>query len=250
MSHPENPEHIFGRIPAEEATNIGGELPIFDGFPYLVSKIVPVMYHINLLPDDLSKSRLYELASYQAMMNDFEACLVISESLCVYFYPDGKRAIHEFPPQGGIIITGRLKTRIREIPSTDERVSKLEMYSKDRNPGGLLHGDLTKGGRDATPKELSELSGVNEENVPFGLKRCPICGEWRGECLDPSPQFEGKIMRVHCICDNNNRCAVCGELLAVRKLNGNEFNERDGQIWHLPGFTGLKHKCNIDMEGK
>jgi hypothetical protein len=50
-------------------------------------------------------------------------------------------------------------------------------------------------------------------------------------------------MTVHCVCDNDNRCAGCRQLLWDRKLNANFFNETDGQIWHVPGFCALYHQC-------
>jgi hypothetical protein len=61
--------------------------------------------------------------------------------------------------------------------------------------------------------------------------------------LDPNPVFKGKVMRVHCLCENDNRCAACGGLLNARELNANYFEKSDGQIWHVPGFSGLSHRC-------
>ncbi len=50
-------------------------------------------------------------------------------------------------------------------------------------------------------------------------------------------------MQVHCRCQNDNRCAACGGFLYERKLNANYYNARDGQIWHVPGFSGFRHRC-------
>jgi hypothetical protein len=36
--------------------------------------------------------------------------------------------------------------------------------------------------------------------------------------------------------------AALGGLLSNRKLNANYFKS-DGQIWHVPGFCGLSHRC-------
>ncbi len=49
-------------------------------------------------------------------------------------------------------------------------------------------------------------------------------------------------MQVHCRCQNDNRCAACGGFLYERKLNANYYNARDGQIWHVPGFSGLRRR--------
>jgi hypothetical protein len=57
-------------------------------------------------------------------------------------------------------------------------------------------------------------------------------------------------MRVHCGCNNDNRCARCGERLAEWKLNANYYDERDGHIWHVPGFSALSHRCaSVPDEG-
>jgi hypothetical protein len=50
-------------------------------------------------------------------------------------------------------------------------------------------------------------------------------------------------MRVHCRCDNWNRCARCGETLAEWRLNANYYDPMDNTIWHVPGFCGLSHTC-------
>jgi hypothetical protein len=50
-------------------------------------------------------------------------------------------------------------------------------------------------------------------------------------------------MTVHCGCQNDNRCAACGGFLYERKLNANYYNPRDGEIWHVPGFSGFRHRC-------
>jgi hypothetical protein len=52
-------------------------------------------------------------------------------------------------------------------------------------------------------------------------------------CLDPSQRFFCKVMRVHCRCQNDHRCAACGGFLYERKLNANYYNPRDRQIWHV-----------------
>jgi len=102
---------------------------------------------------------------------------------------------------------------------------------------------LTKGGREATADDVARLAGVGHDGRPRGLKRCVTCGEWRGRCLDPAPNFFCQVMAVHCRCQNDNRGAACGHLLSERKLNANYYDPTDGQIWHVPGFSGLYHRC-------
>ncbi|MFC2168399.1 hypothetical protein ACFLRW_05380 [Acidobacteriota bacterium] len=51
------------------------ELPFFDGFPYLVTKIVPAMYHIILLPNDLTEDELIFLGRQQVTANRLKPAL-------------------------------------------------------------------------------------------------------------------------------------------------------------------------------
>ena len=50
-------------------------------------------------------------------------------------------------------------------------------------------------------------------------------------------------MRVHCRCENANRCAACGELLYERRLDANYYDLADDEVMHVPGFCGLRHRC-------
>ncbi len=111
-------------------------------------------------------------------------------------------------------------------------------------------GDLTKRGREATASEIERLIGCRPDGAPRGLSRCPQCGEYRGECLDPSPQFTWLIVRVCCRCENDNLCARCGERLHSRRLNADYFDERDGHIWHVPGFCAMSHRCSDERRGE
>jgi hypothetical protein len=112
-----------------------------------------------------------------------------------------------------------------------------------RKRGGVLMGDLTKDGRPATAEEIRHLHGTNDDGSPRGLVRCTECGDYRGICLDPGEQFSGHLMKVHCRCENHNRCARCGARLRERRLNANYCDRRERSVWHMPAFVGLRHKC-------
>lgn len=217
----------------------------FDGVPYLVTRVVPTMYHITLLPDDVDAAQLLELARRQARINALPTCLVCAVDAATYIATDGKELCAE-PPCGGVVITGRLRP-CRTFPETESlaarRVALARFIEQISPKAGYIFGDLTKGGRPATIDETIMLAGTQADGVPRGLARCGDCGEWRGRCLDPSPKFVGQVMEVHCRCTNNNRCAACGGLLCERRLNANFFDTEDGAIWHVPGFSGFEHRC-------
>lgn len=137
---------------------------------------------------------------------------------------------------------------VESIPETTElrtRAEALEAYRRERNGPGTVGivGDAKKGGRRATPEESLRLREPQAGGVPAGLARCPTCGEWKGECLDTQPREVPWVVRVHCQCENQNRCAGCGRLLCERKLNSNQYDEADGKIWHYGGATALAHGC-------
>jgi len=221
-------------------------LPFFDGFPYLISKIAPTLYHIILLPSDLPKDVLIEIGRQQAGKNDLDTCLVSAENDAIYFSNTRSEDHGIHAPHGGHIVFGDLKPAKTITPSEElaERFSKLVLYRKANESGRYIMGDPSKGGRMATESDIAAMRGPGIDGHPKGLEPCKRCGCWCGECLDPSPRFENMVMRVHCLCENRNLCAACGKQLADRKLNGNYYNERDGNIWHTPGFCGLAHTCS------
>jgi hypothetical protein len=50
-------------------------LPVFDGFPYLVTRVVPTMYHVTLLSGDASERDLARIAQAQWRANRLDVCL-------------------------------------------------------------------------------------------------------------------------------------------------------------------------------
>ena len=93
-------------------------------------------------------------------------------------------------------------------------------------------------------REILELSGVQENGVPKGLARCPVCGDWIGRCLWPDPlKWHEGTTRISCRCEAN-LCSKCGEPVYEYKLGGNVYNEATGEVQHIPGmFWGLQHRC-------
>jgi hypothetical protein len=189
---------------------------------------------------------LLSLARAQWRANQLAVCLVTGADRAWCISADGGDERAATPPRGGILVTGYLKPARRwpDTPELKARQRRLDsLVAEGRSKGGYLLGDLTKGGRDATADDVARLGGTGPGGVPRGLERCAMCGEWHGICLDPSPAFSRKAMTVHCRCQNDSRCAACGELLYDRKLNANWYNPGDHQIWHVPGFSGLRHQC-------
>lgn len=226
-------------------------LPLFDGFPYLVTKVVPTMYHIILLPVDLTEDELIDLGRRQVTANRLKTCLVLGSDDCVFFEESGEIHRTDDPPKSTIVVSDRLRAS-KTFPETEgykHRKDCLEAFIASLKLDGYAFGDLTKGGREATSEELQLLEGFQDCGIPRGLSKCVACGDWFGQSLDPSSEFAGKIMRVHCLCENDNLCAFCGRPLADRKLNANFLGE-DGDIWHNPGFKAFQHVCQREETRK
>jgi hypothetical protein len=222
------------------------DLSLFDGFPYLVTRVVPAMYHIILLPEDASELDLAALARAQWRANRLETCLVTSPQKAWYISADGVDTQDPRPPRGGALVTGKLMppTTIPNTVDLEHRSRRLTAIVDERSKkGGYLLGDLTAGAREATADDVARLAGAGPEGLPRGLERCARCGEWRGTCLRPSNESVIEVITADCRCQADNCCAACGHLLNERKLNANYYDPRAGHFVHVPGFSGLKHQC-------
>jgi len=213
-------------------------------YPYLVTRVVPTMYHIIVLPKG-EQSQLAEIARTQIFFNKLETCLVLGPGEALYLYPDGSETMCPHVPAGGSLIYDRLRP-CKAFPEDRELESRKDLLKKhieSLEQSGYLLGDLTKGGRKPTPQEVGNLRGTQENGIPKGLILCPRCGEWHGSCIDTVHAIGEAVVQVHCLCENDNLCAHCGSPLYERKLNSNHYDTRDGRIWHVPGFSGLGHIC-------
>jgi hypothetical protein len=223
------------------------------GFPYLATRVVAPLHHNTLLPSELRDDQLLDIAAAQALANRLPLCLALSNERGFYFEPDGTRSGPLPAPSGGILVTGKLSLSAQGLEAFHElseeacetlrtRQAALDALV-DAGPGGCLMGDLTKGGHTASAEERKRLKGLRANGTPRGLTKCKKCGDWKGVCLDPSPNFAGQVMTVHCLCDNHNRCAGCERTLGERRLNANFYDPDRRTILHVPGFSGLSHEC-------
>jgi len=233
--------------------------------PYLIIRVVPSLFHVTILPAHLGGPDLLAIARAQVRANKLDACLVLAARQVVAMPAEGSEDMvadvpfARFDHWSSAPVIDRLKTAY-PLPTTDESLRRQAMLEAAvatfsarraeilRERGMLavapyLIGDPAKGGREATPAELHGLAGWQGAGVPVGLIQCADCGGWRGECLDRDPQFQGKIMRVHCRCQNHNRCARCGQTFCRFRLNANHYDARLDLVVHVPGFCAMTHEC-------
>jgi hypothetical protein len=226
------------------------DLPACDGFPYIVTRLIGAYFHVILLPNGIAFESLLDTTRRQADANRLPTCLVFSKDKCVYLGLDGTEQVSTEIPRATLITSGKIRPWKSWPVSHDlvERTKRLEAFGRDIPPNAVLFGDINKGGRTATEGELRRLAGLQNNGVPKGLVRCPFCSEWKGGCVDPNPRLKNLLVQVHCLCENDNFCALCHEYLYDRKLNANYYDPIKCDVIHVPGFSALGHRC-IEVPG-
>ena len=85
-------------------------LPLFDGFPFLATRLVPAACHVTLLPTGWSRDRLLGLLAQQVAANQFDAALVLSPDEAHYRWPGDRPVVVGPPPRSTAMLTGGLLT--------------------------------------------------------------------------------------------------------------------------------------------
>ena len=221
----------------------------FDGYPYLITRIGhTALRSVALVPNDWSRERLLELTHRQATANQLETCLCLGPTDTIFVTPDGMITASDFGPAGVPVPDGlALAEAIPETAELAARRERLAAYKESLTPKGFLVGDGLEGGRPATREDITRLSPRDTQGIPAGLDRCATCAGLRGDYLATEGEGNGdltpRVIRVHCGCENHNRCARCGEPLANSRLSAYGFNEGDGKAWYLAAYTALSHRC-------
>lgn len=230
-------------VPIEPSTDPISGLPLFDGFPYLVTALVGSLHHLIALPEDLELPGLKRIAWRQYRANRLRTCLVLASDAAVYLSETGE-AVGQAPrstsPTCDTLLSCKEYMVSAELLARQERLRAFVEATQalPANQGYLV--DHARGRR-ATLEDIELLAGADAEGVPAGLVRCPRCRQWRGECLWP---HEGDlVVRVYCHCENHNRCARCLHPLHEWRLEAAYYDERQAAVLHVPAFCGLSHVC-------
>lgn len=225
---------------------------LFKGFPYTLTHLAGCLYHVILLPqaDGRPTTDQIESVRYQTQHNNLSTWLVVSDQEALLFQAGLDLPAVVPVPRPRSILFGKLLPQ-EVIPETKEiliRYLNLSLHADSLQGDGppLFVSDPFKGGRLACAVELVALAGRQPNGVPKGLRQCPTCGDWHGLCLDT--RLERFLVVVHCRCQNDNRCARCGQLLYDRKLGSNYFSEPDASVCYVPGFSAIKHRCPQAVE--
>ena len=200
--------------------------PIFDGYPYLISRIGQSdLRHVALVPTG-SRERIVALARAQAEANRLETAACFSPDDAIYVDPVTGRTWTGPTPTGSLVSNRlRLAENLPETADLAARRAKLEAFERSQQQSGFVIGDGTSRGRRATAAERARLAGRGPDGLPTGLDRCLTCGKAAGDYLRGGIE----LVRVHCNCDNNNLCARCRTPLAGRRLSAWFWDDDDDQ---------------------
>jgi len=222
--------------------------PPFDGYPYLVTRIGhSALRHFAVLPTDWSAERLVSLTRRQALANRLDTCLVLGPEHAVYISAEGVEEEATHVPTGLPVVERlALAEELAETPELAALRASLRAWADAQNHGGYIVGDGLEAGRPATRDDRIALAGREGDPHP-GLMRCRICGDLAGDYLATHGEGDGdrrpRVIRVHCRCENHNRCARCGEPLDDYRLSAYYFDEERGSVYYVAAYCGLSHRC-------
>ena len=219
-------------------------LPGFDGAPYLATRLEPDLFHVILLPSRWPLYSQLNVAFRQAEANRLPTYFLMSQDSCLWLQPNGGVVPARAESRDVGVTFGKLAPCEPLAADAESRERSAALREFIRGQGDRMIGcDPNQGGWPPSDEEARELGGPTAGGVPPGLTRCEECGEWRGECLDPSRIAEPLVLPVACPCENDNRCARCLEPLFERALQCNRFDEEDGSLRYVPGIHALDHVC-------
>ncbi len=130
------------------ATRVQWNLPLFDGFPYLITRVVSCLYHIIVIPARQRAEGYQELLRHQGESNRLETGLVLDPRTAWFWSLDGDVQHTSQPPTGGIIVTDRLLpgAAFARTPDLLARRARLKGFAKARIPAGTCSGTRPRAG--------------------------------------------------------------------------------------------------------
>ncbi len=217
------------------------ELPCFDGYPYLVTRIGrSALRHIALVPAGWPRDRIVKLAQTQADANRLETAACFGPLDAEYVSADPSRTCAGRTPTGIPVIDGlHLAETFMATRELKARTRRLRAFVKAVKPHGFVVGDGTDDGRRADAATIERLTSIGPDGLPGGLDRCLTCGEVAGDYY----RSPNGIVRVWCACDNHNRCARCGDPLTQHRLSAWFWSDADGLPWHVAAYAAFSHRC-------
>jgi hypothetical protein len=227
----------------------------FGGFPHLITRIAQGFHHITLLPQG-SVADLAHSAFLQWAANRLPVCLCLDWDVVVFVQRYGLHQPSTRLPYAPVYVADAIHPcpHIGSLDADDPRPEQLEEFFEaigmvDGIPAAEFVVNPLKGGWEDRADDRALLLGSGVTGIPYGLFRCPECGDFRGCCLDPSYELRGITMPVSCKCVNDTYCALCGEPFDEHQLDSNYYDQENNAVVHVPAYLALSHTCRPD-EGR
>ena len=118
---------------ATNASLLANESPVFQGFPYLVTSIVPSLHHILLLPPAWDIERLIAFAQKQVRANKLPTCLVLAGNQCIHLNEDGSGFRSSNIPCRSDIVSEKLAPT-EPVPESEEpAIRRMELILREES---------------------------------------------------------------------------------------------------------------------
>ena len=120
------------RVPSTSAADPTSQ--VFDGFPYIVARLGPLIFLVQTVPAGLPREELIALAREQAAASGLSTCLAVGVRDGVYCEPGGGVRSCADIPCGGEQVSGRLLAgpRLPADAETEAREERLGTYLFER----------------------------------------------------------------------------------------------------------------------
>lgn len=120
------------RVPSTSAADPTSQ--VFDGFPYIVARLGPLVFLVQPVPANLRREELIALARGQADASGLSNCLALGLRDGVYCEPGGEPLTRESIPCGGEQVSGRLLAgpRLPADAEVEAREVRLDDYLRER----------------------------------------------------------------------------------------------------------------------
>lgn len=109
---------------------------VFNGFPYLMTRLTRGFYHIILLPSSWSEFTLHLFANFQFLANQLDSYLMINKHEIYYYSVKGQDPINiewvTTPPAAELYFCGRLYPVGRKFFFGNRKLEDQELILKDK----------------------------------------------------------------------------------------------------------------------
>ena len=224
-------------------------LPVFDGTPYLATRIEPELFHILLLPRGWPLYSQLNVAFRQAEANRLPTYFLLTPDSCLWLRTDGSVLPARAEPRELAVAVGKLdavRTSCRADADLRERTERLREYAWTAGRADDLVRSGSAGAGRLRRRRPRRWPGRAERGCRRASSGARSAASGGARASTAGLSVEPLVLPVCCLCENDNECAWCGEPLFERRLQCNWYDEEEGALHYVPGFHALDHVCGME----